>query len=285
VLRSGVMRLTRWTLVAATVAVLASCGGHAGSGTSSPAVRTEAADSMPPARGLRVPPKPTGSATDRPAPVTTALPEAGPPPAFAPPDPALLKQLSAFAREPEGLRAPHFTGQFSGARKFYDDAKSALHHRRWTETQRTQCPHREGDAVLTKGKALVTDEAARVRVLTIVGGTGDHAHEVRYFFDDQERLRLLFITCADVQGGMAEHLVWFDAGGQVLACDNLVEKQGLPGWDLCVDENPEPKLDPAVRAALPDAGPHQPRNRLREELQAVDAWAEFGECSAADASP
>jgi hypothetical protein len=110
-----------------------------------------------------------------------------------------------------------------------------------------------------------------------MGGTGDSYEQVRYFFDESDCIRLIFVTRADVQGGDYEYLVSLSPTGNVVECDVLELKVGAPRPDLCADEAPEPVVDSAVKGVLRDR-PHVPHNARREHLQHVDARAEFDSC-------
>ena len=115
--------------------------------------------------------------------------------------------------------------------------------------------------------------------MTLVGGTDDHYHELRFFFDEAERLRLLFLSYANVHGGSAQHLVYFNGQGELLACDKFSEGNGLHEWDLCMDESAPVKVDKEVAQTLRDQAGPKPRNRLREVLQVVHPRETFGKCA------
>jgi hypothetical protein len=188
---------------------------------------------------------------------------------------ALLERLSAVAREPQRFHAVS-QRPLDDARQMYLMVAAGLRSGAWHEEKRVHCPERNG-AFAAEGAALVTDANGRIRALTVLGGTDDHYDEQRFFFDEALHLRLLFLKYADVQGGAAEHLVYFDMNGAVLACDKLAERIGMADWDLCSDENPPPRLDADVAKVLRDES-HVPRNRMRETLQKIDPRNAFEAC-------
>lgn len=195
-------------------------------------------------------------------------------------DPSLLQRLSAIAQRPQRL-GDSSVKRSSEVRDFYEAAGAAIRSGKWREEKRTRCEsddRRYGANV--EGKAVATNERGSIRALTILGGTDDNHQEARLFFDDAEQLRLLFTTYADVQGGIVEHLVYFDARGDVLVCDRFAPRQGMPGPDLCANEAPPAKVDPAVASALRQSSPAKARNSQREALQAIRAREEFEKCKA-----
>jgi hypothetical protein len=195
-----------------------------------------------------------------------------------PADPSLRERLSAVAVQPARFRDPSLKG-FADARQLYQLVEIALQARHWGEEKRFPCPNKYDGSLGTDGEALVTDAHGKVRALTIVGGTDDHYREVRFFFDEAERLRLLFLRYADVQGGSAQNLVYFNGQGDVLACDKFSEKTGLADWDLCTDENAPVKVDGEVAQALRVRPRPKPRNRLREVLQVIHPRETFDKCA------
>ncbi len=128
-----------------------------------------------------------------------------------------------------------------------------------------------------EGEALVVDDQSKVRGLVAMGGGDDSYAELRFVFDEEERLRLIFMGYANVAGSVSEHLLVLDQSRHVLVCDNLVDRAGL-AVDPCVDEDPPPKLDPAVQRAIGTKA-HEPRNALRERLLAIDPREEFALCA------
>lgn len=203
--------------------------------------------------------------------------DAAPPPAALAreaPSPEFLARLSARGERPTRFQPSRMAAKLEAARKFWSESVSAVERGKWKEEQRTRCD----DATGTEGVAAAYDERGHIRVLTEMGGTGDSYEQVRYFFDESDHVALIFVTRRDVQGGDCEYLVSLGPTGTVLACDVLELKQGAPRPDLCVDDNPEPAIDPAVRGVLNDKGPHIPHNEMRERLQRVDARAEFDAC-------
>jgi len=243
------------------VSIVASCTPPAAPAESAP----------PPARSTIAPVSPA-------APSVSSVPSASAPRVVEAPseeasqsvaepvDPALLERLSVVARKPKRL------ARLEGARTLYDAVVNGLRTGKWREEKRVRCLER------SEGAALVIDDQRKLRAFTLLGGTEDSYQELRFFFDEQEHLRLLFLNRADVEGGSSQHLVHFDPHGGVLACDKFVEKVGMPVFDLCEDENPPPKLDKEVARAVGNR-PHKPRNRFRENLQALDPRKTFEQCT------
>ncbi len=241
-------------------ALVASCAPPAAPAESAPPAAPSAVVLAPPSAPTPAP-VPTASA----APVVEAPSEASESVA-EPVDPALLERLSVVARKPKRL------ARLGEARKLYDAVVNGLRAGSWQEEKRVRCGER------IEGAALVTDAQGKLRAFTLLGGTEDSYQELRFFFDEAERLRILFVNRADVEDGSSQQLVHFDPGGAVVACDKLVEKIGLPIADLCEDQNPPPKLDKEVARAVGNR-PHKPRNRYREDLQALDARSTFEQCA------
>lgn len=167
--------------------------------------------------------------------------------------------------------------KFRAAKAFWEQALAAVSEGRWQETRRTHCGgYHEGGA--TDGVALATDASGNARILTVLGGTGDHYEEDRYVFDPENRLRLFFLARADVQGGKDEHLVFFDRSGTVLACDDLFQKVGLATVTYCTDDNAEMRPAREIESVLRDEARHRPRNAFRDALLQIDPRAEYATC-------
>jgi hypothetical protein len=149
----------------------------------------------------------------------------------------------------------------------------------WREERRTECSGDPGEPSGTDGVTLVFDRNDKVRAFTLLGGSDDHYHEVRLFFDENEQLRLLFVKHAEVSGAAAEHLVAYDARGSVSACDRLIDSNGPAQWNLCDNEAPPVTVDKEVQHALSSPVRRVSRNRIREALQALVPRQEFGKCA------
>jgi hypothetical protein len=192
----------------------------------------------------------------------------------------LPDRLRADAREPRRFRQSLLPRPLADARGFYVALLESTRQGAWRQQFKTHCADEYDGNVTTEGMSLVSDERNVIRMLVVIGGTGDHGHELRYMFDEHGRLRLLFLLYADVAGGTGEHLAFFHSDGSLAACDDLVGgSQGLARWSLCDDDNPLPVLDKDVAQILKDSARHTPRNRQREALQAVDPRAEFAKCN------
>jgi hypothetical protein len=166
------------------------------------------------------------------------------------------------------------SAKLEGAREFWNESVATLNKGQWKEEQRTRCD----PASHTDGVAAAIDASGTIRILTRLGGGEDSYYQHRYFFGEKGEIRLIFVTRADVEGGADEHVVFFSPTGTVLACDLLVLKVGAARPDLCGDETPEPALDPEVKRALRDNGPHVQHNEYREYLQHIRASEVFAEC-------
>lgn len=189
-------------------------------------------------------------------------------------DPTLPQRLTIVTQRPAGLdRAP-----FASARAIFADITTGVRDGTLSELKRMACPSDHSGSSSTDGRALVVDSKARARALADLGGTGDHYHEIRYFLDARERLRLIIADYRDVHMHVQRDVVAFDEDGRVSGCIVIADDGGVPGWDLCIDEDPEPELDPDVREALGPREPHVPKNRVRETLQENDVRDLFEEC-------
>ncbi len=257
--------------------------------------RSSAPPSAAPASQPAKPPEPTSSAPVAPAsPTPTAVAESKPAPAAEPepkadpPDPELLRQLSLGALEPERFRKASLSVALEAARRSYRATVYAVRSGRWREELRTSCKVNEAGG--RPAKALVTDEQGRVRALVILTGSDDSFWQLRYLFDDHERIRLLFLAHADVTEAASQHLVVFGQGGDVLACDRILMKRGSAPFEnfFCGSPEPDvpeprPKLDRAVQQALreqppPPQKPQKARNELLEHHRTIVPRAEFDEC-------
>ena len=116
----------------------------------------------------------------------------------------------------------------------------------------------------------------------MLSGGEDSAGEVRHWFDDQGRQRMMLVLRADVSGGEEEHVVLLDGEGQVVGCDRRIVHQGdYPTLDLCsVDPIETPPIDPAVRGVSRhrDAPAKRVLNELRDRLLLVSPLAEWTAC-------
>jgi hypothetical protein len=178
--------------------------------------------------------------------------------------PLLASKLTILVPAPATLALP----AFRSARKLFVDVTRGVRENVLREEKRLDCE-----------KALVTDQSGHVRAFTEFGGSDDSFAEIRYFFDIDGKLRLLFYLRNDVEHGSFQDLVAFDSSNDVSACKHVTLHTGLPAPDLCVDEHPEPQVDPEVKAALQSSGRHRPQNQFREALQAVDPYAAFHGCA------
>ncbi len=97
----------------------------------------------------------------------------------------------------------------------------------WRELKKPCCGATGGASV------LVVDEQGRSRALLERVATEHSGNEVRSYFDETGRRRLIFFLRNDDMGGSYEELVLFGDGGQVEACDVLVIKEGSPYPSLC----------------------------------------------------
>ena len=179
-------------------------------------------------------------------------------------DPNVLAKLTIVVSEPNPLRARCF----SGARSVFRQVLGGLASHAFAEQKKPACL-----------QAIVTDAHGAVRAFTHFQGSDDSFAEVRHFFDTDGALRLLLYVRNDVAGGSSEDLVAFDPAGTVVACKHIDNGAGLPGPDLCIDEQPEPKLDPEVERALNSAPAHQAKNQMRDYLQGLDPKSIFQLCA------
>ena len=188
--------------------------------------------------------------------------------------PHLLDRLTAMVR-PKGLHGPT-AARFASEGEFFNIVAANLRAGAWREVKGAPCPRNVDGG--TDGVALVLDRHDKVRAFTTLGGTGDHYHELRLFFDDDEHVRLLFLKLADVAGGASEQLVAIDAGGGVRACENRSESVGLPELDLCADDRGNGPVDSKVNAVLRERPEGGSSNRKREELRSLVPQQEFERC-------
>lgn len=156
------------------------------------------------------------------------------------------------------------------------DVVGQLRTREWSEEQRVQCPMNADGG--TDGVAVVVDADNKIRALTVLGGTGDHYHQIRLIFDEEERPRVLLFGWADVEGGVSNQRVTFDAAGDVRVCEDQATASGLPRPALCANENPTNQLNPEVRAVL-RAGSTALINRDRDALKALAPRVELSRCA------
>jgi hypothetical protein len=188
------------------------------------------------------------------------------------------KRLSAIAFLPQRLMSNPPPG-LAPARQLYDQTRAKLRSGRWHEQQRVRCPNPDG---FWDDLAIATDEAGRVRVYTVLSGGDDSAGEVRYWFDEQGRQRMMLVLRADVSGGEEEHVVLLDGEGQVVGCDRRIVHEGdYPTLDLCgADPIETPAIDPAVRGVSRhrDAPAKRVLNELRDSLLQVSPLAEWTAC-------
>ncbi|MDX2054560.1 MAG: hypothetical protein SFV15_19320 [Polyangiaceae bacterium] len=190
-----------------------------------------------------------------------------PAPAPAPPpaehDPELLARLTIKTTKPKPLAK----AKFRSAAGLFREVIRGVANRSLLEEKDEACQ-----------QTLVTDQNGTVRGFTWFGGTEHHYAEYRRFFDQNGVLRLLLHMRRDEQGGWTEDVVAFDQASNVSACEHIDHRQGMPRPDLCEDEEPEPKVDPEVQAALKPSPPHRRRNRMLEYLQSIDPKAQFRKC-------
>jgi hypothetical protein len=228
-----------------------------------------------------VPPQPTDASRGGSTPVKEAPPSVtagtsqGHP--GLPEDPALWARLSATAHTPKRFANPR-DKRFRTAHVFVARVTESLRKGSWRELKGNGCEGGMNDVAPSDAAAAVVDASANIKALTIFGGTDDHFHEVRFFYDDSGRLRVLFAKYADVHGGMTENILYFDEKEKLVVCDNLDLAGGRGGWDLCADESTDLKVDPEVESATRPRGQRIARNELREQLRAIDPRAAFQGC-------
>jgi hypothetical protein len=197
----------------------------------------------------------------------------------SPNDPTLSGRLTVVAVTPKRL-TKQSESRFARARVLYAELLASVQKGLWRELKRVKCASEYDSNLMTDGVAIVLDSRGVIRAQTVLGGTDDHYHEQRSVYDDAGRLRLLFLTYADVQGGQAEHLVYFNENGDLSACDDLIIKVGMPGWSLCSDDSPPVKVEPSVAAVLAPKPKHVPRNEMLESLKNNDPKRAFEACAA-----
>ena len=83
-----------------------------------------------------------------------------------------------------------------------------------------------------------------------------------------------------MHGGQAEHLVYFNEEGEVTACDDLIIRVGMPGWNLCTDDSPPVKVAPSVAVVLAPKPKHVPHNEMLESLKKNDPKRTLEACAA-----
>lgn len=130
---------------------------------------------------------------------------------------------------------------------------------------------------------ITTDDAGRIRVYTVLYGSGDSAGEIRYWFDEQERERMMIYARRDVLGGDQEHIVLLDAEGRIAGCDRRIVRIGDVAMDLCSDDGSgPPPIDAAVREATEPSRASRPKrspnNELRDRLLEVTPRADWDAC-------
>jgi hypothetical protein len=118
------------------------------------------------------------------------------------------------------------------ARTRFTAAQKELEAGHWKEELRSGCPPSTPFA-----RTLATDDHGKLRAFTEEGGTDDNVVLIRYFFDEEQRLRLVFVVLGDESGGAYEWVVSVDEAGKMNACRQDVIRDGEASYpDLCKDE-------------------------------------------------
>jgi hypothetical protein len=187
----------------------------------------------------------------------------------------IRKELSAVAEYPQRLKSER-PARLRPARRLLDETSRNLRSGRWREEQRLYCRDDHG---FVDSLAIVFDELGRIRAYTNHGGSEHSVATVRYWFDEQQRTRLMVYMRWTEEGGHEEHIVLVDAEGKLAACDRRIVRQGGHQHDLCSNEQAEePVLDPEVRAAMTPRPKLPPQNEFRDRLLQVDPRTQWEQC-------
>lgn len=210
---------------------------------------------------------------------SASTPEPQPPRYDAEEEARVRKQLSAVAFVSQRLMSKP-PARLALARRLFDETRARLRSGEWREEQRLGCMDSDG---FWNAIGITTDDAGRIRVYTVLYGSGDSAGEIRYWFDEQERERMMIYARRDVLGGDQEHIVLLDAEGRIAGCDRRIVRIGDVAMDLCSDDGSgPPPIDAAVREATEPSRASRPKrspnNELRDRLLEVTPRADWDAC-------
>jgi len=133
---------------------------------------------------------------------------------------ALAPALQAQARTSESER------EIAAARAVYQDVLRAASSGQLARRDSTiGCSPDDLEEEVTRW----IDSAGRIRQLTWVAGSDDHAETHRFYYDGSGRLRFIFVSRGAVNGTQQEERVYYAADGRLLRRRRtLVEGPGYP---------------------------------------------------------